>query len=100
MTRVLTRFFHPNSYDYGFLWTVHSLFYWFRDLFRGMDSLTAIDPCFLNIIDPARVALGDGMIAEFEHWLATYLKQHGLGTISQCLSAPHNEPVYTLPPQL
>jgi hypothetical protein len=88
---------NPTSYDYGFLWTVHSLFYWYRDLYRSMNTLTSIDPCFLNIIDPARVAFGDGMIAEFEQWLAQYLKSHGLASISECLEAPVAEPRYAMP---
>jgi hypothetical protein len=63
-----------------------------------MDKMTAWDPCFLNIIDPARVAFGDGGVAEFEQWLANYLQGLGLGTISKCLEAPKLEPQYKLPP--
>lgn len=88
----------PTAYDFGFLWTVHTLYFWYRDLYRSMNALTSIDPCFLNIIDPARVAFGDGAIASFEAWLAEYLKTHGLATISECLKAPVSEPKYTLPP--
>lgn len=76
---------------------MHSLFYWFRDLYRAGSSLTAIDPCFLNIIDPARVAIGDGDVAKFEQWLAGFLTRNGLKTIAECLEAPVSEPKYAYP---
>lgn len=86
------------SYDFGFVWTVHSRFYWFRDLYRAMKQLTAIDPCFMNIIDPMRIAIGNHAIVDLEAWLAEYLKKIGVGTISECISAPATEPVYSYPP--
>lgn len=87
----------PYSYDFGFVWTVHSRFYWFRDLFRAADQLTSFDPCFLNIIDPMRIAIGNHAIVELEAWLAQYLKKIGVGVVSDCISAPATEPVYAYP---
>lgn len=47
---------NPTSYNYGYLWTVHSLFYWWRDY--GEATKLPLNPCYLNIIDPVDVAFG------------------------------------------
>jgi hypothetical protein len=49
-------------YTYGYLWTVHSLFYFWRDYGKALDSnIDEISPCYLNIIDPVDVAFGEGI---------------------------------------
>ena len=59
-----------NSYDivtayycrFGYLWAVHSLFYWWRD--QGLAEQGSIQsehsPCYLNRMDPIEVAVGWG----------------------------------------
>lgn len=59
--------------------------------------MTAFDPCYLNIIDPMRIAIGNHAIVELEAWLARYLKTTGVGFLSDCLSSPTQEPVYSYP---
>jgi hypothetical protein len=46
--------FTPTSYDYAYLWTVRSLFFWFRDLGKALDQeFDALSPCyrFLSFIN-------------------------------------------------
>lgn len=48
---------------YAYLWTVHSLFYFYRDLGKAWDgSIDAFSPCYLNIINPIDVAFGEGIV--------------------------------------
>jgi len=52
---------NPTVYTYGYLWTVHSLFYWWRDLGKSLDDMSweaYFSPCYLNVIDPVNVASG------------------------------------------
>lgn len=54
---------NPTCYGYGYLWTVHSMFYFWRDYEKAIDStLEAVfSPCFMNIINPINVAFGEGI---------------------------------------
>ena len=47
------------SYRYGYLWAVHSLYYWWRD--QGLaEGKATLRPCFLNRMDASEVAVGWG----------------------------------------
>lgn len=50
---------NPTAYEYGYLWTVHSLFFWWRDEGKAVD--VPLSPCYLNIINPVDVAQGEGI---------------------------------------
>lgn len=54
MYNILSRF--------GYLWAVHSLFYWWRD--QGLAEQGSFQsehsPCYLNRMDPTEVAVGWG----------------------------------------
>lgn len=41
---------NPTSYSYGYLWTVSSLYYWWRELGRAErgSAEATISPCYLN----------------------------------------------------
>jgi hypothetical protein len=47
---------------FGYLWAVHSLYYWWRDQgLAEMGSLQSeLSPCYLNRMDPSEVAVGWG----------------------------------------
>ena len=47
---------------FGYLWAVHSLYYWWRD--QGLAEQGSLQsehsPCYLNRMDPTEVAVGWG----------------------------------------
>ena len=50
---------NPTVYRYGLLWTVHSLYYWWRD--QGVaESEERKSPCYLNRMDASEIAVGWG----------------------------------------
>lgn len=53
---------NPTSYAYGYLWTVRTLFYWWRDEGKAVDA--PVSPCYLNIINPVTVAWGEGLATD------------------------------------
>ncbi|WP_372370089.1 hypothetical protein [Candidatus Uabimicrobium sp. HlEnr_7] len=50
--------YNPTAYNYGYLWTAHSLVYWWRDEGKVVDQPAS--PGYLNFIDPINVANGEG----------------------------------------
>lgn len=54
----------PTAYGFGYLWTVHSLFYWWRDYGQVVGgSLEArLSPCYLNMMNIADIAMYDVII--------------------------------------
>jgi len=88
---------NPTSYSYGYLWTVHSLFYFWRDYEKAIDAsfTAALSPCFMNIIDPADVGFGEGIfynVTEIAYEL--FQKYKWTDFFSNCLVAPSVEPKY------
>lgn len=53
---------NPTVYRYGYLWAVHSLYYWWRDqgLSEEVSPQAQHSPCYLNRMDPSEVAAGWG----------------------------------------
>ena len=53
---------NPTVYRYGYLWAVHSLYYWWRDQGRAESGSiqSELSPCYLNRIDASEVAVGWG----------------------------------------
>ncbi|MBN2340473.1 MAG: hypothetical protein JXX29_12575 [Deltaproteobacteria bacterium] len=47
---------NPTAYHFGYLWTVHSLYYWKRDHLKL--SRARVHPCDANIFDPFELAYG------------------------------------------
>jgi hypothetical protein len=85
---------NPTAYRFAFLWTAHSLYFWWRDEGKAVDAPAS--PCYLNIIDPADVALGEGGINDMTRVARALLDGGFLDGIGECLAAPVEEP--TLPP--
>ncbi|KAG5189441.1 hypothetical protein JKP88DRAFT_301763, partial [Tribonema minus] len=53
----------PTVYRYGYLWAVHSLYYWWRDQGRAEAAVlqrSRPGACYLNRMDPVQVAFGWG----------------------------------------
>lgn len=54
--------YNPTAYHFGYLWTVHSLYFWWRDEGRAVDR--PVSPGYLNIKDPVDIANGEGVWKE------------------------------------
>ena len=76
----------PVAYSFTYLWPVHSLYFWWRDEGKAVDA--PVSPCYLNIIDPADVGLGEGAV----HDIAGAIR--GNDGLTECLAAPATEPHY------
>ena len=53
---------NPTAYHFGYLWSVRSLYYWWRDEGKAIDA--PVSPCYLNVINPADVGFGEGMATD------------------------------------
>ena len=53
---------NPTVYRYGYVWSVHSLYYWWRDQGRAEEGSMQSEwsPCYLNRMDPSEIAVGWG----------------------------------------
>lgn len=82
----------PNQsvYNYGYLWTVHSLYYWYRD--EGSVTQRPPNACYMNIVNPANTVFADGQDNTYYQWAQKIAKTIGLGSINECLDPSMNEP--------
>jgi len=84
---------NPTAYRFTYLWTVRRLHYWWRDEGKAVDA--PLSPCYLNIMDPATIAFGEGFWVDAAPWIQQVLGALGLGSfVGECLTAPSAEPVY------
>jgi len=84
---------NPTAYPFTYLWTVRSLHYWWRDEAKAVKA--PISPCYLNIMNPADVAFGEGFAADAAGVIGDVLSFLGLGSfIGDCLAPPGAEPSY------
>ena len=67
--------YNPTAYHFGYLWSVRTLHYWWRDEGKAVDR--PLNPGYLNIMDPVDLANGEGDWVEFginltrlRHWLS------------------------------
>jgi hypothetical protein len=80
---------NATAYEYRYLWTVHSLHFWWRDEGKAVDA--PLFPCYLNIINPVDIAQGEGFGTDAVRWIGSMLssdEQRG------CLAEPEAEPHY------
>ena len=90
---------NPTAYHYGYLWTVHSAYYFWRDYSQATDtSLSVKSPCFMNIITPATIGFGPGELLKLSLEVGHWLDQHGLNSLSNCTHRPVEEPIYPFTP--
>lgn len=95
------RLFNPTVYEYGYLWTVHSLQYFWRDFYQAtLPKVVAdVNPCLLNIESPGSVSFSQGSkVANFTALLEEFIKKVPFigGGVAKCLEPPKSEPVYTV----
>lgn len=80
---------NPTAYEYGYLWSVRSLHYWWRDEGKAVDAPTF--PCYLNVINPVDVAMGEGLGTDAARFFGEVL---GSDQRRGCLAEPTSEPSY------
>lgn len=86
----------PTAYRFGYLWTVRRLHYWWRD--EGKAVKAPASPCYLNMMDAAEIAFGEGFWVDSTDTIKALLSFLGLGSfIGECLTAPSSEPSYPPP---
>ncbi|MDP2339859.1 MAG: hypothetical protein Q8O67_02790 [Deltaproteobacteria bacterium] len=83
---------NPTAYDFTYLWTVHSLYFWWRDEGKAVDG--PANPCYLNIINPADVGIGEGTINDTTRILRDLVDGGFLESIGECVAAPSSEPTF------
>ena len=87
---------NPTAYDYRFMWTTRTLFYWWRDEGKAFEA--PVSPCYMNHINPFEVAFGEGIyvqLGELANWVLDDVP--GVGSLAECFVAPPVEPI--LPPE-
>jgi hypothetical protein len=83
---------NPTAYDFTYLWSVRTLYYWWRDEGKAVDGPAS--PCYLNIVNPADVALGEESLANTADVLRNITAGGFLGDLGECLAAPSTEPTF------
>jgi hypothetical protein len=73
---------NPTAYEFTYLWPVRSLYFWWRDEGKAVDAPAS--PCYLNIMSPADIALGEGIVADSAQAIRDALG----GGATECLAAP------------
>jgi len=90
---------NPTAYRYGYLWTAQSLYYFWRDYSIATNTSVPVQfPCFMNVINPADIGFGTGLLFNFTLELQDYLEQHGHDLLAECLTPPSSPPYYPLTP--
>ncbi|MDX1693917.1 MAG: hypothetical protein R3208_09135 [Ketobacteraceae bacterium] len=89
--------YNPTAYHFGYLWSVRSLHYWWRDEGKIVDRPTS--PGYLNIMDPVDIANGEGEWVEWifnltslRDWLTSLLGEQSY--FSELFYEPDTEPRY------
>jgi hypothetical protein len=80
---------NPTAYSYGYLWTVHSLHYFWRDEGKAVDA--PAQPCYMNIVNPVDVANGEGIGTDAARFFGSVLSSNDR---RGCLAEPESEPMY------
>lgn len=91
--------YNPTVYHYGYLWTVRSLHYWWRDEVKTIDK--SLLPHHLNVIDPIDVANGEGTwrfaIINVNSLRSLLIDVFGRDSwVSELLTEPAVEPSYPI----
>jgi hypothetical protein len=80
---------NPTAYSYGYLWSVRSLHYFWRDEGKAVDA--PLFPCYMNIVNPVDVANGEGFGTDAARLFGGVL---GGEQSRGCLAEPKSEPQY------
>lgn len=82
----------PTAYDYGYVWTVRRLFFWWRDEGKAVDRPWS--PAYLNIVDPLRVAFGEGFWIPLADGARAFGSVFGVSSVTDLLASPTAEPTF------
>lgn len=82
---------NPTAYNYGYLWSVHSLHYWWRDEGKAVDA--PFWPCYRNIVNPVDIAIGEGIYTDVARWVGSFLSSDEQRF---CFAEPESEPKYPM----
>lgn len=80
---------NPTAYEFGYLWSVRSLYYWWRDEGKAVDA--PVFPCYLNVINPVDVAFGEGLGTDAARWMGEFLSNDQR---RGCLAEPSAPPLF------
>lgn len=83
---------NPTAYEFTYLWTVHSLFYWWRDEGKAYD--VPLSPCYLNIINPVDVGFGEGIGVDVSRVARELGESLGWTGLAACLAETREEPTF------
>ena len=84
---------NPTAYGFGYLWTVRSLYYFWRDEGQAVDAPPS--PCYLNVLSMTDVGLGEGSYGGATTTLRTLLDNPASGGGgAECLAAPTAAPSF------
>ena len=83
---------NPTAYAYTYLWTAHSLYFWWRDEEKAVDAPWS--PFVMNIIDPVDVVIGESPFIPFLQAARAWGDQHGMSALVDGLAEPSAEPSY------
>jgi hypothetical protein len=81
---------NPTAYAYTYLWTVRSLFYWWRDEGKAVEG--PVSPCYRNIINPVDIASGEGSATDAVRAIGDLLSSDAA---RGCLAEPAAEPMFS-----
>jgi len=87
---------NPTVYRYGYLWSAHSLYYWWRDqgLAEEGSYQSELSPCYLNRMDATEIALGWGKFAlELIRNLINRYSPYNVEFIN-CIAPPSHEYIF------
>jgi hypothetical protein len=80
----------PTSYGYGYLWTAHSLMWWYRD--EGSAQKLRKNFCYMNIVNPADNVFANGQKTFIYKALKVVSAFPLFGALNDCLSPSKIEP--------
>lgn len=82
---------NPTAYKFYYLFHARTLFFWWRDI--GQAFFNVISPCYMNVINPVDVSLGEGFLSELAEMVRKFLDMMKKAEwIAECLGAPSSEP--------
>jgi hypothetical protein len=84
---------NPTAYEFTYLWTARTLFFWWRDEGKAVDA--PVSPCYLNHINPVDVGFGEGVLVDAARYVRDVSEEVTvLGDLTECLAETRSEPTF------
>ena len=80
---------NPTAYEFTYLWSVRSLYFWWRDEGKAVDA--PLFPCYQNVINPVDIAIGEGTGTDTARVFGDLLSSD---ESRGCLAEPSAEPKF------